>query len=732
MKTATGPQIHVHVLLDGKTVIKKTFDSFPILFGRGFQNHIHLPFEFISRQHGTILLEGNKIAINDLGSSNGILVNGEPINSCVIGASGRFTIHSMIFDLELELPAQQNAPAPTSTPPELPPFERRKQSRTITRQMAENSKPAAPAISPAQQFKEALPVVPKAPSTVPSKPSMPSSGGLEIVRERPKGLPVWESLFQVALDQEIPLAPRKEIGVQMLISWQGDLYDIHSYLYGDALVISPSFNADISLPSLKNDIRLGRVSSKGAEITLSQAYHWSLEKEGQPVSLETLKENKRIIHSMSFILEHNEIYSIDLGNQLKVHVRYIRKQRPFIPRTWIENQEEFKKAIGISMLAHLAFSILALLSVPKSDAPLVKNIPERFARLLVEPPKQAIVEPTPTPPMAVPIPEEMKPKPPPQKVAEKPKPKPKPKRLVEKPKPKPVPSKIAQKIPTPMPKVAINKKVVPEQQKPIPEKKVAPQPNPRDLEIAREKAQAAKEIAREKAAADAAAAHEKAVADAAAAREKALAAAAEAKAAKEAAAVANLMSALPGSSATGNLPTNVKVSKNAPTTSGPGYKVSQVMGQVQGKANSGGTGIAGSPGRSLASAGGVGFAQTNGGKAGKRKVGGIVPEAPTFQGSEQGLSHDKVMKVVNAHLGEIQSCYERALMENPSLVGRIEYEWTINPKGSVDESSVKRSEMGNADFLNQCVLRVIQGMKFPEAKNKLPTVASIGFPFGRH
>ena len=130
--------------------------------------------------------------------------------------------------------------------------------------------------------------------------------------------------------------------------------------------------------------------------------------------------------------------------------------------------------------------------------------------------------------------------------------------------------------------------------------------------------------------------------------------------------------------------------------------------------------------------GDVGFAKTGGGKAGKRKVGGIVPEAPKFTGADQGLTNDQVMKVVNAHLSEIQRCYERALFESPSLVGRIEYEWTINGKGAVTESSVKRSEMGNADFLNQCVLKVIQSMKFPQAKNKLPTVASIGFPFGRH
>jgi hypothetical protein len=439
-----------------------------------------------------------------------------------------------------------------------------------------------------------------------------------------------------------------------MVTWGGDLYDIHTYHSGDPILISPDLFAEVSLPMFADPIVLGRVGGRGAELNLSRSFRWSLEKLGTDCGLKTLEQGGRIYRGKDapyLVLEYNELFSVDFGHQIKAHVRYIRSQRPFLRRSWIENKEEFQNAIRISMAGHMVITAVALLSAPKPIVPQVENMPPRFAKLLVEPPKQILAA---------------KPPPPPEPEPEAPPP------------PEPKPHKVVHPL---SPKKVKQKNLA----KRGPEKKPqaqAPQVNPAEKEAA------------------------------------------------QTAAVASLFNSLPGAAAPGSPPSNVKLSKTLPKNTGPGYRVSQVAGQVQNQADT--VGVTDGAGKTLSASGGVAFAKTGGGKAGKRRVGGIVAEMPTFNGTPQGLTNEQVMKVVNAHLAEIQRCYERALFENSSLVGRIEYEWSISASGRVTSSSVKRSEVGNADFLNECVLKVFNAMHFPAAKNKLPTVASIGFPFGRH
>ena len=121
------------------------------------------------------------------------------------------------------------------------------------------------------------------------------------------------------------------------------------------------------------------------------------------------------------------------------------------------------------------------------------------------------------------------------------------------------------------------------------------------------------------------------------------------------------------------------------------------------------------------------------GKAGSRKVGGVVTTEPKLLKVKrsEGLNKKQVMSEVQRHIGKIQSCYERALLTSPGLSGRVEYEWYITPKGRVKWSKVKRSEIAKGDVLNNCVTKVFKKMKFPVAKNGESTIPSIGFPFGR-
>ena len=121
------------------------------------------------------------------------------------------------------------------------------------------------------------------------------------------------------------------------------------------------------------------------------------------------------------------------------------------------------------------------------------------------------------------------------------------------------------------------------------------------------------------------------------------------------------------------------------------------------------------------------------GASGNRAIAGAVVGNPQLMqiGASEGLTRNQVMDVVKRYLGKIQSCYERSLLSNPGLAGRIEYEWEISPSGQVVDARVRKAEVGGGDSLNNCVLAVFRSMTFPQAKNGQSTTPNIGFPFGR-
>lgn len=129
---------------------------------------------------------------------------------------------------------------------------------------------------------------------------------------------------------------------------------------------------------------------------------------------------------------------------------------------------------------------------------------------------------------------------------------------------------------------------------------------------------------------------------------------------------------------------------------------------------------------------GAGYGVTRG-LAGQRSIAGRVIGEPKLFGQirTEGLTQNQVMSVVKQHLSLVQQCYERALLGQPDLIGRVEYEWVISPQGRVSQVRVKNSDVKAADALNTCVSSVFKRMKFPVASNGESTTPTIGFPFGR-
>jgi outer membrane biosynthesis protein TonB len=333
----------------------------------------------------------------------------------------------------------------------------------------------------------------------------------------------------------------------------------------------------------------------------------------------------------------------------------------------IEPDEEIRRTTLISGLIHGFIIAVALLNAPEPRGPKIPNVPERYARLLVEPPK-TIVEKKPEPPK----PPEPEPEPP--KQAERPKPKPEKKivkRIIQK-KPRPVVLK-----PSPVLKQASN----------VP-------PNPKATSQSVSKNPAPVNV--------------------------------------------NTLGALSALTAVSNAapssqPVSININKNA---GGPSkFTTTGVLGALKtssGKLQAGGVQSVQTRGLGVGSGSGYGI-QGMKGTAGSRGVAGGIIGSPQIMSvsAQEGLTRAQVMAVVKKHLGEIQQCYERSLFQAPTLAGKVEYEWDIQPTGTVSAVKVKSSQMTGADAMNSCVFAIFKKMKFPTAKNNQMTVPSIPLEFGK-
>lgn len=125
--------------------------------------------------------------------------------------------------------------------------------------------------------------------------------------------------------------------------------------------------------------------------------------------------------------------------------------------------------------------------------------------------------------------------------------------------------------------------------------------------------------------------------------------------------------------------------------------------------------------------GGGGIGALGAGGVGKGKVGGTVTRATARSiASTQGtVDREAVARVINSNLHEVHGCYERALLKDPGLAGKVVLEWTIGANGRVVAAKTKSSTLRNAS-VESCILSKLKSWTFPSPKGG---VVIITYPF---
>jgi pSer/pThr/pTyr-binding forkhead associated (FHA) protein len=124
---------------------------------------------------------------------------------------------------------------------------------------------------------------------------------------------------------------------------------------------------------------------------------------------------------------------------------------------------------------------------------------------------------------------------------------------------------------------------------------------------------------------------------------------------------------------------------------------------------------------------GYGPGELEGGETGTRSIGAVVFEPPKRRIKKKGhLTKEEIARVVKQHLREIQYCYEKNLLRNNKLKGKMIMEWTIVSTGRVSLVKTSFNSM-RSPKVARCVSKSIKKMKFPLPRGG--GIVEVEYPF---
>ncbi len=666
--------LYVLVAEGGKKVFEKSFAQAPITIGRSLSCDVPLAqFSWISRQHFQVVAVDDRWVAVDLNSSSGIKFQGQRHTQINLESGMKLEIGPLTFHFHFEGPPGNVGRAPALSLS-------KNSSKELTATQYEIEKPYP-------ELKQPKPILPPPRlSKAAHQPPRPvhfrqpdkakisgawfthSDEGKRTILKNKSGVAALQ--IEKLFESNARINGGRTV-LEVHLTWKNQIYDSKLYFAGETISVGVKPD-DLYAPTLRGSFVLGRFDGQQADLFLSKTSRGTLFRADRRFTIDQLIQSGVLARrGKSFVLpiSSNERCEIDLGFGLKLNARHAPAPRQLSKAKMREPDKIMKKALTYSGSVHMAFLLLALLLAPAKEIPKVKHLPPRVAKLLM--PK----EPKPEPPKPI---EEPKPEPP--KIAKEepikpPKLKPPPKRNPPAPKKVVVRTNEKMKVINKLPPARVA------QERPVEGPKVA-EPPP-DI---------------------------------------------------------NSLGALAALGALGTPtpnPTQKPVAINVNPNAGGQVSASTtgVIGAVKaagGKLSAAGMQGVKTTGKGYGSGTGYGV-QGLQGTAGTRGVVGAVIGSPRLMdiSKTEGLTQKQVMDVVKQYTSKIQQCYERSLLSNPNLAGRVEYEWEITAKGSVQWAKVKRSDISQGDMLNNCVTGVLRSMKFPVASNGETTTPTIGFPFGR-
>ncbi|MBW1871239.1 MAG: energy transducer TonB, partial [Deltaproteobacteria bacterium] len=85
-----------------------------------------------------------------------------------------------------------------------------------------------------------------------------------------------------------------------------------------------------------------------------------------------------------------------------------------------------------------------------------------------------------------------------------------------------------------------------------------------------------------------------------------------------------------------------------------------------------------------------------------------------------------IQGVIRKNVNLVRYCYEKELIKNPGLSGKVTVRFTISPSGRVQQAKVKSSTLNNKT-VEKCITHVVRRWKFPKPKGG--GIVVVNYPF---
>ncbi len=119
-----------------------------------------------------------------------------------------------------------------------------------------------------------------------------------------------------------------------------------------------------------------------------------------------------------------------------------------------------------------------------------------------------------------------------------------------------------------------------------------------------------------------------------------------------------------------------------------------------------------------------GYGRGAGGLGGRRaSAPDVVPGTAEVRGS---LDKEIIRRIIRRHINEVKFCYERELVRNAGLVGRVMVQFTIAGTGQVIASMVQSSTLNNG-AVEQCIAQAVRRWEFPKPQGG--GIVVVTYPF---
>ncbi len=89
-----------------------------------------------------------------------------------------------------------------------------------------------------------------------------------------------------------------------------------------------------------------------------------------------------------------------------------------------------------------------------------------------------------------------------------------------------------------------------------------------------------------------------------------------------------------------------------------------------------------------------------------------IPPVGALTTSNYSLNREIVRRVIYVHINQIRTCYQQALVRQPTLAGRLVVIFEINPKGQVDDLLIPETSLP-APVMLQCISDTMRSWEFP-------------------